>query len=164
MCFQVTKSIVALLQHYAWKKFSIVAENSPRWQTVADSLEARVTANNTMKINHRLKFEDMNRCCANRESCCHNSWTFDILEKTRLGTRSEHFYLVIESHIFKARAFKGSTPFIITAACFLCQRPLTSLFRNDYQIWPCLNIRTIWEFWSSPTPLFFLSSQKEKET
>lgn len=84
---QVTKSIVALLQHYAWKKFSIVAENSPRWQTVADSLEARVTANNTMKINHRLKFEDMNRCCANRESCCHNSWTFDILEKTRLGTR-----------------------------------------------------------------------------
>lgn len=87
---QVTKSIVALLLHYNWKKFSIVAENSPRWQTVADSLEARVTANVSMKLNHRLKFEDMNRCCANRESCCHNSWTFDILEKTRSGTRSEH--------------------------------------------------------------------------
>ncbi|KAI9555200.1 hypothetical protein GHT06_017715 [Daphnia sinensis] len=87
MISHVTKSIVALLEHYDWKKFSIVAENSPRWQTVADSLEVRVTANNSMKINHRLKFEDMNRCCANRESCCHNSWTFDILEKTRLGTR-----------------------------------------------------------------------------
>ncbi|XP_057366529.1 receptor-type guanylate cyclase Gyc76C-like [Daphnia carinata] len=84
---QVTKSIVALLTHYRWNKFSIVAENSPRWQTVADSLEARVTATSSMKLNHRLKFEDMNRCCANRESCCHNSWTFDILEKTRSDTR-----------------------------------------------------------------------------
>ena len=36
---QVTKSIVALLQSLNWNKFSIVAENSPRWQTVADSLE-----------------------------------------------------------------------------------------------------------------------------
>jgi hypothetical protein len=94
---QVTKSIVSLLLHYNWKKFSIVAENSPRWQTVADSLEARVTANVAMKLhlNHRLKFEDMNRCCANRESCCHNSWTFDILEKTRSGTRSEHTHTLI---------------------------------------------------------------------
>lgn len=88
---QVTKSIVALLQHYRWNKFSIVAENSPRWQTVADSLDARVKDISSMTLNHRLMFEDMNRCCANRESCCHNSWTFDILEKTRSGTRSELF-------------------------------------------------------------------------
>jgi hypothetical protein len=111
---QVTKSIVSLLLHYNWKKFSIVAENSPRWQTVADSLEARVTANVAMKLhlNHRLKFEDMNRCCANRESCCHNSWTFDILEKTRSGTRSEHTHIdsIISLFFSNRQSFKSPVP------------------------------------------------------
>lgn len=86
---QVTKSIVALLQHYNWNKFSIVAENSPQWQTVADSLEARVSATaSTMTLNHRANFEDVNRCCVNRDPCCHTSWMFNILERTRTDTRS----------------------------------------------------------------------------
>lgn len=87
---QVTKSIVALLQHHRWYKFSIVAENSPRWQTVADSLEIRVKgAGAQMKLNHRLGFDDVNRCCVNKEPCCHTAWTYNIIEKTRTDTRSK---------------------------------------------------------------------------
>ena len=88
---KVTKSIVALLQHYNWNKFSIVAENSPQWQTVADSLESRVASTPSMTLNHRTNFEDVNRCCVNREPCCHTSWMFNILEKTRIDTRSIFF-------------------------------------------------------------------------
>ena len=85
---QVTKSIVSLLRYYKWNKFSMVVENSPRWQTVAKSLEELATKTYNMTINHRLPFEDTNRCCANKESCCHISWMYNIVAETNAATRS----------------------------------------------------------------------------
>ena len=64
-----------------------------------NNYKARVSApSSSMTLNHRINYEDVNRCCVNRESCCHTSWTFDILDKTKVDTRSKQiaFYFLKE--------------------------------------------------------------------
>ena len=87
----MTKSIVALLLNYKWNKFSIVVEDSPRWQLVADAL-VETALNKSMTVNHREMFEDLTRCCASKLPCCHIPWQYNILEKTRKDTRSNETF------------------------------------------------------------------------
>ena len=83
---------MALLLNYKWNKFSIVVEDSPRWQLVADAL-VETAQNKSMTVNHREMFEDLTRCCASKLPRCHIPWQYNILEKTRKDTRSNETFL-----------------------------------------------------------------------
>ncbi|CAL7947734.1 unnamed protein product [Xylocopa violacea] len=80
---QVTKSVIALLLHYGWNKFTIVAENA--WSTVARSLEEQATKNN-LTVNHHITLEDRHTCCVDRLPCCQGVW-FQLIQDTKNMTR-----------------------------------------------------------------------------
>lgn len=88
---QVTKSIIALLLHYNWNKFSIIAERP--WSTVAKSLQDQAPKSN-LSINHFLSVEDRHICCEDRLPCCQGGGWFSIVQDTKNMTRSLHFYTV----------------------------------------------------------------------
>jgi guanylate cyclase len=95
---QVTKSVIALLLHYNWNKFSIIAEKP--WSTVAKSLQDQAGKNN-LTINHFLSVEDRHVCCEDRLPCCQGGGWFPIIQDTKNMTRSElyslHYSLVLLS-------------------------------------------------------------------
>ncbi|XP_076756060.1 receptor-type guanylate cyclase Gyc76C [Xylocopa sonorina] len=80
---QVTKSVIALLLHYSWNKFTIVAESA--WSTVARSLEEQATKNN-LTVNHHITLEDRHTCCVDRLPCCQGVW-FQLIQDTKNMTR-----------------------------------------------------------------------------
>ncbi|XP_058808902.1 receptor-type guanylate cyclase Gyc76C-like isoform X2 [Phymastichus coffea] len=81
---QVTKSVIALLLHYNWNKFSIIAERP--WLTVAKSLQEQATKSN-LSINHFLNVEDRHICCEDRLPCCQGGGWFSIIQDTKNMTR-----------------------------------------------------------------------------
>ena len=83
---QVTKSVIALLLHYDWNKFTIIAEKA--WSTVAKSLEDQAVKHN-LTVNHRRYVEDRHVCCAERLPCCQVSTWFQLIQETKNMTRSE---------------------------------------------------------------------------
>ncbi|XP_020709582.2 receptor-type guanylate cyclase Gyc76C-like isoform X2 [Athalia rosae] len=85
---QVTKSVIALLLHYNWDKFTIITEKS--WSTVARSLEDQASKHN-LTVNHYRRIEDRHICCEQRLPCCGNDW-FQLIQDTKNMTRKpEHF-------------------------------------------------------------------------
>lgn len=83
---QVTKSVIALLRHYSWNKFSIVSEKA--WASVAKSLENQATAKpNNLTINHHKIVEDRHTCCEERLQCCQTSSMFQLIQETKNMTR-----------------------------------------------------------------------------
>ncbi|PBC33701.1 Guanylate cyclase 32E [Apis cerana cerana] len=86
---QVTKSVIALLLHYGWNKFTIITESA--WSTVARSLEEQATKNN-LTVNHYKTVEDRHTCCEERLPCCQVSVWFQLIQETKNMTRKpEHF-------------------------------------------------------------------------
>jgi len=83
---QVTKSVIALLLHYGWNKFTIVTESA--WSTVARSLEQQA-ANNNLTVNHYRTVEDRHTCCEERLPCCQVSVWFQLIQETKNMTRSQ---------------------------------------------------------------------------
>ncbi|XP_032674981.1 receptor-type guanylate cyclase Gyc76C-like [Odontomachus brunneus] len=81
---QVTKSVIALLLHYGWNKFSIVAEMA--WSTVARSLEYQAHENN-LTVNHHRLVEDRHTCCEERLPCCEVPVWFQLIQETKNKTR-----------------------------------------------------------------------------
>ncbi|XP_011170940.1 receptor-type guanylate cyclase Gyc76C [Solenopsis invicta] len=81
---QVTKSVIALLLHYGWNKFTIVHERA--WSTVARSLQQQATKNN-LTVNHYRLVEDRHTCCEERMSCCQVSVWFQLIQETKNMTR-----------------------------------------------------------------------------
>ncbi|XP_018045826.1 PREDICTED: receptor-type guanylate cyclase Gyc76C-like [Atta colombica] len=81
---QVTKSVIALLLHYGWNKFSIVTERA--WSTVARSLQQQAAKNN-LTVNHYKTVEDRHTCCEERLPCCQVSVWFQLIQETKNMTR-----------------------------------------------------------------------------
>ncbi|GAB1861123.1 Guanylate cyclase [Camponotus japonicus] len=86
---QVTKSVIALLLHYGWNKFSIVSESA--WSTVARSLQEQATKNN-LTVNHYKIVEDRHTCCEERLPCCQVSVWFQLIQETKNMTRIYIFF------------------------------------------------------------------------
>lgn len=80
---QITKSVIALLLHYNWDKFTIVTQKS--WLTVARSLEEQAAKHN-LTINHHKLVEDRHICCEQKLPCCGNDW-FQLIQDTKNMTR-----------------------------------------------------------------------------
>ncbi|KAL0119212.1 hypothetical protein PUN28_009653 [Cardiocondyla obscurior] len=81
---QVTKSVIALLLHYGWNKFTIVTESA--WSTVARSLQEQATENN-LTVNHYRTVEDRHTCCEDRLPCCQVNVWFQLIQETKNMTR-----------------------------------------------------------------------------
>ncbi|XP_076654349.1 receptor-type guanylate cyclase Gyc76C [Halictus rubicundus] len=81
---QVTKSVIALLLHYGWNKFTIITESA--WSTVARSLEEQATKHN-LTVNHYKTVEDRHTCCEERLQCCQVSTWFQLVQETKNMTR-----------------------------------------------------------------------------
>ncbi|KAK0094945.1 hypothetical protein PV326_009569 [Microctonus aethiopoides] len=81
---QVTKSVIALLLHYGWNKFTIITESA--WSTVAKSLEDEAAKNN-LTVNHYKTVEDRHICCVERLPCCQVSVWFQLIQETKNMTR-----------------------------------------------------------------------------
>ncbi|XP_076549438.1 receptor-type guanylate cyclase Gyc76C [Osmia lignaria lignaria] len=81
---QVTKSVIALLLHYGWNKFTIITESA--WSTVARSLEEQATKHN-LTVNHYKTVEDRHTCCEERLPCCQVSVWFQLIQETKNMTR-----------------------------------------------------------------------------
>ncbi|XP_076387211.1 receptor-type guanylate cyclase Gyc76C isoform X2 [Megachile rotundata] len=81
---QVTKSVIALLLHYGWYKFTIITESA--WSTVARSLEEQATKHN-LTVNHYKTVEDRHTCCEERLPCCQVSAWFQLIQETKNMTR-----------------------------------------------------------------------------
>ncbi|XP_066598422.1 receptor-type guanylate cyclase Gyc76C-like [Prorops nasuta] len=81
---QVTKSVIALLLHYGWNKFTIITESA--WSTVAKSLEDQATKHN-LTVNHYRTVEDRHTCCEERLPCCQVSVWFQLIQETKNMTR-----------------------------------------------------------------------------
>ena len=73
--FQVTKSVISLLNYYGWKKFSIVHEET--WATVANSLKEQAKSKN-MTINHCEQIVDSHKCCENDMPCCRSGIWYQV--------------------------------------------------------------------------------------
>ncbi|XP_011254352.1 receptor-type guanylate cyclase Gyc76C [Camponotus floridanus] len=86
---QVTKSVIALLLHYGWNKFTIVSESA--WSTVARSLQEQATKNN-LTVNHYKIVEDRHTCCEERLPCCQVSVWFQLIQETKNMTRIYIFF------------------------------------------------------------------------
>ena len=82
---QVTKSVIALLLHYEWNKFTIIAESA--WSTVARSLEDEAVKHN-LTVNHHRTVEDRHTCCVERLPCCQVGIWFQLIQETKNMTRS----------------------------------------------------------------------------
>ncbi|XP_012274988.1 receptor-type guanylate cyclase Gyc76C isoform X2 [Orussus abietinus] len=81
---QVTKSVIALLLHYGWNKFTVVTESA--WSTVARSLEDQAAKHN-LTVNHYRIVEDRHTCCEERLPCCQVNVWFQLIQETKNMTR-----------------------------------------------------------------------------
>lgn len=84
--FQVTKSVVSLLDYYKWYKFSIIYEEA--WYTVAQSLVQEAKKKN-MTINDEKKAKDSYKCCAEQLTCCGSGYWYQFIQNTKNRTRSK---------------------------------------------------------------------------
>lgn len=83
--FQVTKSVIALLEYYKWYKFTIIFEET--WETVAHSLQAQAKKHN-MTVNNMKEATDRHKCCENGLPCCDSLYWYKFIQDTRNKTRS----------------------------------------------------------------------------
>ncbi|KAJ8681432.1 hypothetical protein QAD02_017219, partial [Eretmocerus hayati] len=81
---QVIKSLLALLLHYNWNKFSVIAEK--QWTAVAHSLVSQATSSN-LTVNHLRFHEDHHICCENRWPCCQDIAWYNTVQETKNMTR-----------------------------------------------------------------------------
>lgn len=54
---QVTKSIVSLLQHFGWRRYTMVVSSTSRWQSIADQLLS-ISAKYNVTNNARFDFQE----------------------------------------------------------------------------------------------------------
>ncbi|XP_026682274.1 receptor-type guanylate cyclase Gyc76C [Diaphorina citri] len=83
---QVTKSVIALLKYYDWKKFSILYEDISPWTTVADSLNKEAKQAN-LSVNHFFRMQDRHTCCEKQMQCCFDVYYYNVIQNTRNRTR-----------------------------------------------------------------------------
>ncbi|KAI5695231.1 hypothetical protein M8J75_013039 [Diaphorina citri] len=88
---QVTKSVIALLKYYDWKKFSILYEDISPWTTVADSLNKEAKQAN-ISVNHFYRMQDRHTCCEKQMPCCFDVYYYNA------NIRVNHFYRMQDRH------------------------------------------------------------------
>ncbi|XP_071447576.1 receptor-type guanylate cyclase Gyc76C-like [Hetaerina americana] len=81
---QVTKSIIALLSYYNWKKFSVLSEKA--WESVGATL-VKEAEERGMTINHNEVVGDQVSCCAKKMDCCHSGQWYRVIHETKNLTR-----------------------------------------------------------------------------
>ncbi len=54
---QVTESVLALFDYYRWRRFTIIAGSSGRWQSIADQVVSKAQ-DHGMEINGRYEFDE----------------------------------------------------------------------------------------------------------
>lgn len=82
---QVIHSIISLLEYYQWKKFSLIYESTPPYESVALSL-LKASRSKNLTINSERKFENFYLCCEKQSECCLNPF-LTIINTTYEGTR-----------------------------------------------------------------------------
>lgn len=60
---QVSTSVLALLRYHKWFKFSIVAQKTEQWLTIAEDLHKQASKREEFSVNHFEEFEDYDKCC-----------------------------------------------------------------------------------------------------
>jgi len=80
---QVTKSVLAVLSHHGWRRFSIVVGSSDRWRSIAEHV-SMVTGEHGMTVNERFEFAE-----PYVPDLGHNPLP-EIVEKSYLDTRGNH--------------------------------------------------------------------------
>lgn len=82
---QIVSSVIALLQSFKWRKFSIVTEKSTQYLTVARNLADKAKALN-LTINSESRYDDIYLCCRENKPCC-NDPLYNIIQGTYKRTR-----------------------------------------------------------------------------
>jgi len=87
---QGTKSVLALLKYYNWRKFSIIFQEHSQWEAIAEYLQNQAQ-NNDFKfiINHFKSFKDYEKCCTENDPCCSEKdvWPRRLVKETKEQTR-----------------------------------------------------------------------------
>lgn len=83
---QVTKSVIALLKYYDWRKFTIITEDA--WQTVAKSLDLEAKEANLTVQEYRT-VQDSYKCCTEQLNCCNSAYWYQVVQETKNKTRSK---------------------------------------------------------------------------
>lgn len=81
---QVTKSVIALLKYYDWKKFTIITEET--CQTVAKSLDLEAKDAN-LTVQDFKTIQDGHKCCVEQLNCCNSAYWYQIIQDTKNKTR-----------------------------------------------------------------------------
>lgn len=88
--FQVTKSVISLLNYYGWRQFSIIYEE--KWEKVAESLTDQAKTHNKT-INHKKQVVDRHKCCVNNMECCRPDYWYDVSTTQSLYYKREWILL-----------------------------------------------------------------------
>jgi hypothetical protein len=73
--------VLALLRYHKWFKFSIVAQKTEQWMTIAEDLHKQASKRvGEFKVNHFEVFEDYDKCCILDMECCTLLWPHKILQ------------------------------------------------------------------------------------
>ncbi|XP_054274284.1 receptor-type guanylate cyclase Gyc76C-like isoform X2 [Macrosteles quadrilineatus] len=86
---QVTKSVIALLKYYDWKKFCIIWEDD--WEIVAESLHKEANQAN-MTVTCVRPIQSSAKCCRDLLPCCTSGFWYNMLIETRNLTRIYVFF------------------------------------------------------------------------
>ena len=84
---QVINSLLALLQYHSWFKFTIVAQKTEAWKTIAQELRKQAEMREEFTVNYYKEFEDYDQCCLEGLNCCTLVWPQTILKATKAKTR-----------------------------------------------------------------------------
>ena len=95
---QVIRSVTALLNHFKWKKVSLVYEKSLPFSYVAESF-IMAAKSNQFSLNSINWFENFYTCCAESKDCCMNPF-INIVEETFKKTRI-YIFLGREADLIK---------------------------------------------------------------
>ena len=95
---QVIHSVLSLLDHFDWKKFSLVYESTSPYESVALSLSRAVKARN-LTVNSEKSYANFYLCCERKADCCMNPF-LSIINSTYEGTRV-YVFIGRESDLIK---------------------------------------------------------------
>lgn len=138
-CLQITKSIIALLRYYNWRKFTIITEEP--WKSVAESLRIQAF-NANMTINQFQTIFDPYKCCEQDRSCCNNAHWYSVVQETMINTRSTYSLkcnhtanlpiIILFNYYFTVYVFLGAPKSLVN---FMTTMQALQLFDNgDYMV------------------------------
>lgn len=80
--------MISLLKYFGWRTFGILYEDG--YEKVAKSLQTEAKANSTFNVTIYKELDNWHDCCKMNSSCCVVSFWHNLLEETKLLTRSKY--------------------------------------------------------------------------